>query len=51
MVSPGSLLGTAAYLSSTRSRASVKALTTCKVVGFGVQELEVLLVSSKMFAV
>lgn len=43
-IPPGSLLGSAAYLSSTRSRASVRAAETCQIAGFGSQELETLLV-------
>ena len=45
LIPPGSLLGTAAYLSSTRNRSSVRAASSCQIAGFGSQELESLLVS------
>ena len=45
LVGPGSVLGAAAFLSSTRSRAAVRAASTCKIAAFGPQELEALLVN------
>ena len=45
VVVPGSLVGCAAYLSSTKTRAVVKAAESCKLVSFGPHELEKLLVS------
>jgi CRP-like cAMP-binding protein len=44
LVGPGSILGGAAFLSSTRSRAAVRAASTCHIAAFGPQELEALLV-------
>ena len=44
VVAPGSLVGCAAYLSSTKTRAVVKAAEACKLVSFGPHELEKLLV-------
>lgn len=44
VVVPGSLVGCAAYLSSTKTRAVVKAAEPCKLVSFGPHELEKLLV-------
>ncbi len=46
LVGPGSVLGAAAFLSSTRSRAAVRAAGTCRLAAFGPQELEALLVSA-----
>lgn len=46
VVVPGSLVGCAAYLSSTKTRAVVKAAESCKLVSFGPHELEKLLVSA-----
>ncbi|KAK9808186.1 hypothetical protein WJX73_006212 [Symbiochloris irregularis] len=46
LIPPGSLVGSAAYLSSTRSRSAVRAVAACKVVAFGAQELESLLGAS-----
>ncbi|CAL8463928.1 g3463 [Coccomyxa elongata] len=43
LVGPGSVLGAAAFLSSTRSRAAVRAAGTCRLAAFGPQELEALL--------
>ena len=45
LLGPGSMLDAAAYLSSTRSRASMRAATSCRLAAFGAQELEALLVS------
>ena len=45
VVVPGSLVGCAAYLSSTKTRAVVTAAEPCKLVAFGPHELEKLLVS------
>ncbi len=45
LLGPGSVLGAAAYLSSTRSRACMRAATSCRLAAFGAQELEALLVS------
>ena len=44
VVVPGSLVGCAAYLSSTKTRAVVTAAEPCKLVAFGPHELEKLLV-------
>lgn len=46
LVGPGSILDAAAYLSSTRSRASMRAATVCRLAAFGAHELEALLVSA-----
>ena len=45
VVVPGSLLGCAAYLSSTKTRAVIRTAEPCKLVAFGPHELEKLLVS------
>ena len=45
VVVPGSLLGCAAYLSSTKTRAVIRTAEACKLVAFGPHELEKLLVS------
>jgi len=45
LLGPGSVLDAAAYLSSTRSRASIRAATSCRMAAFGAHELEALLVS------
>ena len=45
LLGPGSVLDAAAYLSSTRSRALVRAAASCRLAAFGAQELEALLVS------
>ena len=45
LLGPGSVLDAAAYLSSTRSRASMRAATSCRLAAFGAHELEALLVS------
>ena len=45
-ISQGSLVGCAAYLSSTRAWATVTAAQTCKVAAFGNQELEMVQVSA-----
>lgn len=50
LVGPGSVLGAAAFLSSTRARATVRAAGTCRLAAFGPQELEALLVSPLFFA-
>lgn len=44
LLGPGSVLDAAAYLSSTRSRASMRAATSCRLAAFGAHELEALLV-------
>ena len=44
----GSLLDAAAYLSSTRSRAAVRAAEACTLVAFGPSELEALLVGTPL---
>lgn len=44
LVGPGSVVGAAAFLSSTRSRTAVRAAGTCRLAAFGPQELEALLV-------
>jgi CRP-like cAMP-binding protein len=44
LVGHGSVLGAAAFLSSTRSRAAVRAASTCHIAAFGPAELEALLV-------
>ena len=44
LLGPGSVLDAAAYLSSTRSRACMRAATSCRLAAFGAQELEALLV-------
>ena len=44
LVAPGSVLSAAAFLSSTRSRAAVRAAGTCRLAAFGPAELEALLV-------
>ena len=46
VVVPGSLVGCAAYLSSTKTRAVVTAAEPCRLVAFGPHELERLLVSA-----
>ncbi|EIE18912.1 patatin-domain-containing protein, partial [Coccomyxa subellipsoidea C-169] len=43
LVGPGSVVGAAAFLSSTRSRTAVRAAGTCCLAAFGPQELEALL--------
>ena len=48
VVVPGSLVGCAAYLSSTKTRAVVTAAEPCRLVAFGPHELERLLVSAAM---
>lgn len=48
VVVPGSLVGCAAYLSSTKTRAVVTAAEPCNLVAFGPHELEKLLVSAAM---
>ena len=48
VVVPGSLVGCAAYLSSTKTRAVVTAAEPCKLVAFGPHELERLLVSAAL---
>ena len=48
LVGPGSLLGCAAFLSSSRSREAVRAAETCSLAVFGPQELENLLVRSTL---
>lgn len=48
LVAPGSVLSAAAFLSSTRSRATVRAAGTCRLAAFGPQELEALLVRSAL---
>ncbi len=45
VVVPGSLLGCAAYLSSTKTRAIIRTAEPCKLVAFGPHELEKLLVT------
>lgn len=45
VVVPGSLLGCAAYLSSTKTRAVIRTAEPCKLVAFGPHELEKLLVT------
>lgn len=46
VVVPGSLLGCAAYLSSTKTRAVLRTAEACKLIAFGPHELEKLLVRS-----
>ena len=41
----GSLVGCAACLSSTRARATVKAVTRCRIAAFGAAEMDAVLVS------
>ncbi len=43
-VAPGSLISAAAFLSSTRARASVRAAELCTLAAFGPCEMEALLV-------
>lgn len=45
VVVPGSLLGCAAYLSSTKTRAIIRTAEPCNLVAFGPHELEKLLVT------
>ena len=51
VVVPGSLLGCAAYLSSTKTRAVIRTAETCKLIAFGPHELEKLVVSAALSAV
>ena len=44
-IAQGSLVGCAAYLSTTRAWATVTAAQACKVAAFGASELEVMQVS------
>jgi len=44
MVAPGSLVSAAAFLSSTRARATVRAADACTLAAFGPAEMEALLV-------
>ncbi|KAK9814559.1 hypothetical protein WJX72_007850 [[Myrmecia] bisecta] len=46
LIGPGSLIGCAAYLSSTRTSAAVRAAETCHLAAFGAHELEALLGAS-----
>lgn len=50
LVGPGSVVGAAAFLSSTRSRTAVRAAGTCCLAAFGPQELEALLVRCSLHA-
>ncbi len=50
VVVPGSLLGCAAYLSSTKTRAVIRTAEPCKLVAFGPHELEKLLVTHQPLA-
>ncbi len=43
MVAPGSLVSAAAFLSSTRARATVRAADACTLAAFGPAEMEALL--------
>ena len=45
VVGPGSLVSCAAFLSGTRSRASLQAAEMCRIVVLGSEELDLLLVS------
>lgn len=45
VVGPGSLISCAAFLSGTRSRASLQAAEMCRIVVLGSEELDILLVS------
>ena len=45
VVNPGSLISCAAFLSGTRSRASLQAAEMCRIVVLGSEELDLLLVS------